>query len=175
MSVKIQLRRGSESGLPSLAEGEAGFTTDSNKLFIGTQSSGNIEIGISNILTDEIYQASHGFDDDFIYHNGTSWVKAIADSDEHTATHFSIAIDVDNFQLITMGEIDCTGMTDAESNSLNTGQYYFLSQTVSGKVTSTKASSGIVQSVLKTNGANDASILISEPATLTGSIDGGDF
>ncbi len=175
MSVKIQLRRGLESSLPTLAEGEAGFTTDSNKLFIGTQSSGNIEIGISNILTDEIYQASHGFDDDFIYHNGTSWVKAIADVDSHTATHFAIAIDADNFQLVTMGEIDCTGMTDAASNALSAGQYYFLSQTVAGKITSTKPSIGLVQSVLKANGANDASILISEPASPTDTVDGGSF
>ena len=174
MSVKIQLRRGLESNLPTLDAGEAGFTTDSHKLFIGS-SSGNIQIGISNILTDEITQNSHGFDDDFIYHNGTQWVKATADSSDHTATHFAVNIDTNTFQLISMGEIDSTGMTDDQSNPLVAGEYYFLSQTTAGKITKTKPSSGIVQSVLKVNASNDSTILISNPAEPTDTVDGGSF
>ena len=41
---KIQLRRGVESTIPVLSEGEPGFTTDSKKLFVGSDA-GNIEIG----------------------------------------------------------------------------------------------------------------------------------
>lgn len=175
MSVKVQLKRGIESSIPTLDVGEAGFTTDSHKLFIGTISSGNIEIGISNVLTDEITQTGHGFDDDFIYHDGTSWVKAMADSSTHSATHFAVAIDANTFQLIVMGEVDVTGMTDSSSNSLIPGDFYFLDQSVAGKITSTKPASGIVQSVLKVNGTNDASIIISEPAEPTTVVDGGAF
>jgi len=40
----IQLKRGVESGLPSLAVGEPGFTTDTYKLFIGS-AAGNQQIG----------------------------------------------------------------------------------------------------------------------------------
>lgn len=175
MSVKMQLKRGIESSIPTLSAGEAGFTTDSHKLFIGTTSSGNIEIGTSNVLIDEVTQTNHGFDDDYIYHDGTSWVKAVADTDSHTATHFAVAIDTNTFQLIVMGEIDVTGMTDSSSNALTPGQYYFLDQSVAGKITSTKYASGIIQSVLKVNGANDASVIISEPANLTDTVDGGTF
>jgi hypothetical protein len=39
---KIKLRRGLETNLPILDESEAGYTTDSNKLFIGS-SNGNVE------------------------------------------------------------------------------------------------------------------------------------
>ncbi len=174
MSVKIQLRRGTESNLPTLDTGEAGFTTDTHKLYIGS-SSGNIQIGISNILTDEITQTNHGFDDDFIYHNGTQWTKAIADSDDHTATHFAVNIDANTFQLISMGEIDSTGMTDDQSDALVAGEYYFLSQTSAGKISRSKPSTGIVQSVLKANGTNDATIIISNPVEPTDTVDGGSF
>lgn len=43
MSRKIQLKRGLEVDLPTLAEAELGFTTDSQKTFIGS-SKGNIQI-----------------------------------------------------------------------------------------------------------------------------------
>lgn len=45
---KLQLRRGPKTDLPTLAEGEPGFTTDENKLYIGT--------GINNI---EFARADH--------------------------------------------------------------------------------------------------------------------
>jgi hypothetical protein len=40
---KIQLKRGLEKDLPILSEGEPGFTTDTEKVFIGS-SNGNIEL-----------------------------------------------------------------------------------------------------------------------------------
>lgn len=39
---KLQLRRGPKIDLPTLAEGEPGFTTDENKLYIGTGTN-NVE------------------------------------------------------------------------------------------------------------------------------------
>ena len=47
----IQIKRGTESGIPTLAEGEPGFTTDTHKLFIGS-SSGNKLIGPSSSVSD---------------------------------------------------------------------------------------------------------------------------
>lgn len=49
MTKKIKIKRGLEAALPTLQEGEPGFTTDSKKLFIGSNA-GNIEIGALNIL-----------------------------------------------------------------------------------------------------------------------------
>ena len=44
MTKKIKIKRGLEAALPTLQEGEPGFTTDSKKLFVGSDA-GNIEIG----------------------------------------------------------------------------------------------------------------------------------
>ncbi len=44
MPTTIQLKRGDEADLPTLAEGEPGFTTDTHKLFIG-DGAANHEIG----------------------------------------------------------------------------------------------------------------------------------
>lgn len=43
MSRKLQVKRGKEANLPTLAEGEFGFLTDKKKLYIGSDS-GNIKI-----------------------------------------------------------------------------------------------------------------------------------
>ena len=74
-----------------------------------------------------------------------------------------------------MGEIDSTGMTDDQSDALVAGEYYFLSQTSAGKISRSKPSTGIVQSVLKANGTNDATIIISNPVEPTDTVDGGSF
>lgn len=44
MAKRLRILRGLEADIPTLLEGELGFTTDSKKLFVGT-SSGNIELG----------------------------------------------------------------------------------------------------------------------------------
>jgi hypothetical protein len=43
-NMAIKLKRGLEATIPTLQEGEPGFTTDSKKLFVGSDA-GNIEIG----------------------------------------------------------------------------------------------------------------------------------
>jgi hypothetical protein len=73
---KIQFKRGQEANLPVLAEGEPGFTTDSEKLFIGS-AVGNVEVakkehvdevqtdlqGQIDSHTDQISQTNSRFDD----------------------------------------------------------------------------------------------------------------
>jgi hypothetical protein len=44
MGQKIQIRRGKEENLPNLANGELAFTTDTQKVFIGTPT-GNVSVG----------------------------------------------------------------------------------------------------------------------------------
>jgi lysophospholipase L1-like esterase len=48
---KIQFKRGLEANLPVLAEGEPGFTTDSEKLFIGS-TAGNVEVARKDHVDD---------------------------------------------------------------------------------------------------------------------------
>ncbi|MDP4268207.1 MAG: hypothetical protein Q8880_12330 [Bacteroidota bacterium] len=50
MSTKIQLKRGLEKDLPTLSEGELGFTTDTWKLFVGS-SNGNIQLAKMSDIT----------------------------------------------------------------------------------------------------------------------------
>lgn len=168
----IQIRRGTQASLPALDTAEPGFCTDTHKLFIGFNGT-NYEIGKSETVQKEIYQAAHGFDKDFIYHNGTSWVKAQCNDSSTAATHFAICIDDNNFISVTIGDIDVTGMVDDQSSALVAGEYYFLSQTVAGKISADAPTSGVTQSVLKVNAANEATILISDPITSTDVIDGG--
>ncbi|THF78017.1 hyaluronate lyase N-terminal domain-containing protein [Cohnella fermenti] len=40
--VLIQIRRGLEAAIGTLADGELGYCTDSKKLYVGTASSGNV-------------------------------------------------------------------------------------------------------------------------------------
>jgi len=47
--MAIKLKRGLEATIPTLREGEPGFTTDSKKLFIGSNA-GNIEVGALTLV-----------------------------------------------------------------------------------------------------------------------------
>ncbi len=122
----------------------------------------------SEYLVKEITQASHGFNNDFIYHNGTQWVKAQADDVDTCATHFAISTDIDTFNLIPVGELSNVTITDEVGDPLIVGDYYFLSQTTPGKITATQPSTGIVQSVLKSNSANNVTILVDDPYLFEG-------
>ena len=109
------------------------------------------------------FQTAHGFTNDFIYHNGLNWVKAQANSGETCATHYAIRIDDDNFKLIPVGELDLGSLTDENGDPLVVGEYYFLSQTNAGKITGTKPTDGIIQSVLKSNSTGKITVSIQEP------------
>lgn len=57
MANKIQIKRGLKANLPTLSEGEAAFTTDEKKLYIGSNS-GNIEIGGNGSTATATYTAT---------------------------------------------------------------------------------------------------------------------
>ena len=114
-------------------------------------------------LSKSITQVAHGFDNDFVFHNGTEWVKAQADILDNTATHFAKSIDANTFIAHASGEIDVTGILDDLGEVLVAGEYYFLSQTVAGKLKRISPESGVVQSVLKVNLSNEATVVIGEP------------
>jgi len=116
----------------------------------------------ASYLTTTVEQSSHGFSNDFIYHNGTTWTKAIATSMDTCATHFAKSIDTNNFELISVGEVDVTGLLDDGDGSLTVGEFYQLSQTTDGKIAN-DLTTGIFQDVLKVNQSNNASIMIGQP------------
>lgn len=114
-----------------------------------------------------VSQVAHGFITDFVYFNGTIWIKAIATDGATCATHYALRIDDDNFMAIPVGEVDIVTLLDDLGNSLVIGEYYFLSQTTAGKVVRIKPTTGIIQSVLKVNEATKISVSIQEPYDIT--------
>jgi hypothetical protein len=99
-------------------------------------------LGAGNIVTDgsasgsstrnTFTQADHTFTaEDVIYHNGTIWVKALAD-DAETARAVGVveSVDGDDFVLVFGGDIALTGKTP--------GALYYLSPTVAGALTATE-------------------------------------
>ena len=70
------------------------------------------------------------------------------------------------FYAIVIGEVDVSGLLDDQGLALTSGEYYFLSQSTPGKITSS-ASTGVIQSVLKVNNANNATISFGEPYVAT--------
>jgi len=115
--------------------------TTSRKL--GLNYSTNVALRVSIPVS----MASHGFNNDYVYNNGTTWLKAQANSASTIATHFAINVDTNNFIAVSSGEIDTGSITDDLSNALVVGSYYFLSQTVSGKVHKIEYTSGLGQCV----------------------------
>ena len=60
MSRKLQFKRGAKSSLPVLEAGEPGFTTDEQKLYIGT-GSGNIAMAREDHNHDGVYQPAGSY------------------------------------------------------------------------------------------------------------------
>lgn len=91
-------------------------------------------------LTKNITQTAHGFiAEDVLYHNGTIYAKAKADSatTSDVVGIVSAVIDANNFTLTTSGGIDLTGATPGQ---------YFLSDTTAGLATLTPpATSGHIR------------------------------
>lgn len=125
-----------------------------------------VSAGTTDELVVEVASVAHGFDNDFVYHNGTSWVKASGGAATSVATHFAVADGVDAFKAVQIGEVDVTGLLDAEDGALVAGQYYFLSQTEAGKVTATEPASGVSQLIMKVNAANSASVFCHQPVVV---------
>lgn len=78
MATTIQLRRGALAGLPTLAAGEPGWTTDSNRLYVGDNDDGNAPVGCRMKLD---ASAAPTVNDDVLdgYSVGSIWVDVSAD------------------------------------------------------------------------------------------------
>lgn len=89
-------------------------------------------LGVDKSTRNTFTQASHTFAaEDVLYHNGTVWVKGLAD-DAETARAVGVVESVvgDDFVLVFGGDIALTGKTP--------GALYYLSPTVAGALTATE-------------------------------------
>jgi hypothetical protein len=95
-----------------------------------TQNANDIQISSTEGIGTQINknQTAHGFAVlDAIYHNGTIWTKAQADSADTLAEFVVTEVtDVDNFVANRFGELTVA------SHGLTVGEHYFLSDTVAG-------------------------------------------
>ena len=83
--------------------------------------------------TQTVTQTDHGFiQGDAIYYNGTDWQKARADNENRLAIAIASIVDSNTFVAIYAGQIG--GMT-----GLTGGEYYFLSDSVSGRLVTEEA------------------------------------
>lgn len=81
MAVKIQIKRGTKAGLPALAPGEFGLTTDTFELYIGT-SEGNKQLGTLELADGRYLKLTGGTLTGNLtgkYITGT-WLQATADN-----------------------------------------------------------------------------------------------
>lgn len=116
----------------------------------------------SSALSFDKNQTAHGFAvADAIRTNGTSWVKALADDADTLATHVVTTVtDVDNFSASQAGRVTIT------AHGLTLGQFYFLSDSVAGGLTSTQPSV-FSNPILIVEDVNTVHILSYRPSALT--------
>lgn len=79
MATTIQFNRGALAGTPTLAAGEPGWTTDSNRLYIGDNDDGNAPVGCRMNLD---ATNAPGVNDDELdgYSVGSTWLDIAADN-----------------------------------------------------------------------------------------------
>lgn len=128
-----------------------------------------VKVNAGDGLSFKVYQPAHGFTFDAIRYNGTTQLYEIADITTG-ADGCAIKIDNDNFNFIISGQgVIPIDATDDLSGAFLIDEYYFLSNTVSGKFQRAKPSSGLFQSMfhtrpsLETPGAILADINIGPP------------
>jgi len=121
----------------------------------------NVEPMITGIQR-TVTQAGHGFSDPIssvtiVRHNGTSWVKAQADSSANSESIWVVikVIDTDTFIVQKMGELAITGW------GLSANTVYFLDPDTAGTITTTKPSTTgqIVRAIIHANSTTQGEII----------------
>jgi hypothetical protein len=132
-----------------------------------------VKVNAGDGLSFKVYQPAHGFTFDAIRYNGTTQLYEIADITTG-ADGCAIKIDNDNFNFIIYGQgVIPIDATDDLSGAFLIDEFYFLSNTVSGKFQRSKPTSGLFQSIfhtrpsLETPGVILADINIGQPMRMS--------
>ena len=142
-------------------------STDTPTHVYWSDSAGSITKLLSPIknVVEIVVQTAHGFAlKDIVYHNGTSWVKAIASA----ATSVGQAV-VTNVISANSFEITTHGIATITGHGLTAGSYYYLSQATAGLATATAPTTGLSQSILFVRDANTVFIDVEQPIDKTAS------
>lgn len=130
-------------------------TDGSGSLTFANESSGSSS---GENISYSVTQSSHGFSvSDVLYFDGTSYAKAQAD-DSTTLGLFLVSsvTDTNNFTVTLSGKV--TGLS-----SLTAGEYYFLSNTTAGALTTTTPTTGYNNPILFAISATEGIILPYRP------------
>lgn len=124
-------------------------------------SSGGSGSGTS--LSKDVTQSSHGFvKGDAIYFTGTVWAKAKADSSDTLG--IGIVSTVSSSSVFT---VTFTGIVTGLSG-LTAGEYYFVSTSTAGAITSTKPTSGYENPILFATGTTEGIVFAYRPSAISG-------
>lgn len=107
--------------------------------------------GSGKVLQETFTQIAHGFNVlDAIYHNGTDWQLAKADSATTASIGVITEVPTANTFIITY-----SGSVTITAHGMTAGEYFWLSETTAGALTYTAPTTGIVQSIGKVIDANN--------------------
>jgi hypothetical protein len=136
----IKPKRKFTAGAPTtsdIAEGEIAINTADKKLYVRDNSNNIVEIGgggSASGATTDVTQSSHGLAvKDCIRHTGSAWTKAQANSNSTLALGVVTAVaDSNTFTVAQSGRFELT------SHGLTVGQWYYLSDSSAGGLTTTE-------------------------------------
>ena len=136
MAMVIKPKRKFTAGAPTtsdIVEGEIAINTADKKLYVRDNSNNIVEIGGAAGTTAEITQNSHGFVvKDAIYHNGSTWAKAQANSVN------SLALGIVTEKTTNTFVVAQSGRFELSSHGLTVGQWYYLSSSSAGGLVTTE-------------------------------------
>ena len=136
MAMVIKPKRKFTAGAPTtsdIVEGEIAINTADKKLYVRDNSNNIVEIGGAAGTTAEITQNSHGFVvKDAIYHNGSAWAKAQANSVN------SLALGIVTEKTTNTFVVASSGRFELSSHGLTVGQWYYLSSSSAGGLVTTE-------------------------------------
>ena len=162
MAMVIKPKRKFTAGAPTtsdIVEGEIAINTADKKLYVRDNSNNIVEIGGAAGTTAEITQNSHGFVvKDAIYHNGSAWAKAQANSVN------SLALGIVTEKTTNTFVVASSGRFELSSHGLTVGQWYYLSSSSAGGLVTTEPV--ISQPIVYVEDANTIQIFQYRPTNL---------
>jgi len=162
MAMVIKPKRKFTAGAPTtsdIVEGEIAINTADKKLYVRDNANAIIEIGGAAGTTAEITQNSHGFVvKDAIYHNGSTWAKAQANSVDTLALGIVTEKTTNTFVVAQSGRFELS------SHGLTVGQWYYLSSSSAGGLVTTEPT--ISQPIVYVEDANTIQIFQYRPTNL---------
>lgn len=140
---RLDVKQDTEANLETYAvtasDGQIVFATDTKKMF--QIIDGALQpIGGGGSTQFEVTQATHGFVvGNGIYHNGTSFATALADSADTLASYVVVeVVDANTFVAADFGRLEVNLLTNPDS--LSAGTYYYLSDSSAGTPTNVEPS-----------------------------------